>query len=135
MTRREVTYLNIDNSILKEVREGVGIGEDTTAFDKELLMFINAGIGTLNQNGVGLPLIIDSVDATWGDLMDPLQLQGNFSFGLVPLYLTLNTKIIFDPPPPSIVETHSTMVHQLLWRLKVAYETPDKEVRYDGERR
>lgn len=131
--RREVLYLNINDSILKEVREGVGIGEDTTAFDGELVMYVNAGIGTLNQNGVGLPLIIDGVESTWLDLIDPLQVQGNFSFGLVPLYLTLNTKILFDPPPPSIVETYSTMIHQLLWRLKVAYETPDKEVRYGDQ--
>src|SRR5699024_967115 len=111
--------MKVTNSILKDVRSGVGLGEDVTAFDLDLIMHINAAIGKLNQNGVGLPLLVYEETQTWEQLMDPLQLQGNLSFGLVPLFITLSTKIIFDPPPPSVVEYHSRSINELLWRLKV----------------
>lgn len=112
------------NSVLEDIRSAVGLSRDTTDFDTDLLMNINAAIGELNQNGVGKKLIITDVTTTWEDLQDPAQIDLNDSFKMVPLYIMLSTKLLFDPPPPSSVQHHQASVERLLWRLKMAYEEP-----------
>lgn len=116
--------MKLTNSILKDIRESVGLGPDVDSFDTELLMHVNAHISRLNQNGVGKLITVSDVETTWEDLIDTTQVDGNVHFKLVPLYMTLATKIIFDPPPPSTVEYYSRTVDELLWRLKLAYEIP-----------
>lgn len=109
-------------SILRDVREAVGVGEDTPDFDTELLMHVNTAIATLYQNGVCLPVVVTDDTATWGSIKDPSKVEGNKLFQMVPLFVTLSTKVIFDPPPPSAVEHFSNSINQYLWRLKLAYE-------------
>lgn len=116
--------MNLKNSILKDVREYVGLLNTSIDFDAELIPHINGAIGKLNQNGVGKFLIVEDEVAVWEDLQDPEQTEGNKYFGLVPLFITLSTKLLFDPPPPSNVQYHATNSQELLWRLKIAYETP-----------
>lgn len=111
-------------SILRDIREAVGIGEDVPDFDTEILMHINSALATLNQNGVGLPVVVTDDTTTWGNFKDPLQVKGNTMFHMVPLFVALSTRVIFDPPPPSAVEHFSNSINQFLWRLKVAYEEP-----------
>lgn len=116
--------MNEASSILKDIRRSVGLAEDSVDFDTDLVMLINASLGILHQNGVGLPLmVVDELD-TWGDFKNPNQVEGNVFFQLVPLFVQLNTKILFDPPPPSAVQHFSTTIDQLLYRLKAAYEEP-----------
>ncbi len=110
-------------SILRDVRAGVGLGEDVNHFDTDLLMHINAAIVRLNQNGVGNLLVVQDENLTWGDLKNPEQVKGNEIFPLVPLYVTMSTKLIFDPPPPSNVDYYADSVREMLWRLKIGYET------------
>ncbi len=85
-------------------------------------MHINASIVKLNQNGVGNLLIVTNEESTWNDLIDPTQVKGNKSFPAVPLYIQLNTKLLFDPPPPSTVQYYSGNAEEILWRLRTAYE-------------
>lgn len=119
--------MDVTKSILKDIREAVGLSSDSTDFDTDLLMHINSAISELNQNGVGIPLIVDGESQKWLDLQDPLKIEANQYFQMVPLFITLSTKIIFDPPPPSTVEYYSSNIRKLLWRLKLAYEEPKTE--------
>lgn len=114
----------LTNSILEDVRIAVGLSKDTSDFDTELLMHVNASIGKLNQNGVGKDLVVEDKTATWGDLQDPTQDEYNQHYKMVPLFIMLSTKSLFDPPPPSSVQYHQSSIEQLLWRLKIAYEEP-----------
>lgn len=115
--------MKLENSILKDIREGIGLGVDASSFDTELLMHINALISEINQNGVGRSITVDGETTTWSDLMDPTQVEGNKHFQLVPLYMMMTTKLFFDAPPPSTAEHYSRNSDKLLWRLKIAYET------------
>jgi hypothetical protein len=114
--------LDVTKSILQEVRTTVGLPADSTDFDTDLLMYINSSIGVLNQNGVGNFLVVENEESTWGDLQNLDQVEGNKYFKMIPLFITLNTKLLFDPPPPSSVDVHQRQIDQLLWRLKIAYE-------------
>ena len=108
---------------MKDIREGIGLGVDASTFDTELLMHINALISKVNQNGACRFITVTNEDTTWGDLIDPTQVEGNKHFQLVPLYMMMSTKLFFDPPPPSTAEYYSRNSDELLWRLKIAYET------------
>ena len=57
----------------------------------------------------------------WLDFKNPEQENGNKYFALVPQYVFLRTKLIFDPPPPSNVQFYNEMIKEILWRLKRAY--------------
>lgn len=118
----------LTKSILEDIREGVGLSFDDTSFDTELTMYINTAIGKLNQNGIGRFLVVQNDEQTWEDLQDPLQTEGNKYFQMVPQFIKLDTKLLFDPPPPSNVQYHSSSIDQLLWRLKFAYEVPDVQL-------
>lgn len=113
--------MDLTKPILEHVRENVGLSSEPSLFDTDLLTYINNAAAKLNQNGVGNNITIDST-TTWGDFQNPEQVDGNKYFHMVPMYITLSTKLIFDPPPPSSVQYHITIADETLWRLKIAYE-------------
>lgn len=116
--------MNLTKSILQDVRESVGLTSETSDFDTELLMHINVAIGKVNQVGVGNFIVVENESSVWQDLLNPEQVTGNKYFKMIPLFVTLSTKLLFDPPPPSSAEYHSSACDQILWRLKIAYEEP-----------
>lgn len=121
--------MDLNKSILEEIREAVGLSSTDTDFDIDLLQHINASIAKLNQNGIGKFIVVEDITTTWADLQDPTQTAGNLYFQSVPLFITLSTKLLFDPPPPSSVQYHFNNAQEILWRLKIAYEN---EVQNNG---
>lgn len=116
--------MDVNASILQDIRVAVGLSADTDDFDTELLMHINSAIGKLNQNGVGNFIVVNNEETTWNDLQNPDQVEGNKYFQMIPLFIAMSTKLVFDPPPPSAVPVYQNSIDQMLWRLKVAYEEP-----------
>ena len=113
--------------ILRSTRSALGIGEDTTAFDPELLLHINSALTILGQNGCGNLQMEVSEATTWADFKDATQTNGNEFFSLVPVYVYTKTKILFDPPPPSNVEYFNGYINELIWRIKIAFEADEIE--------
>lgn len=114
--------MGVDDSILRTVRGSVVGDPDNGEFDGELILHINSAISKLNQNGVGELIFLTGDNETWSDLRDESQVVGNKHFQMIPLFITLSTKLLFDPPPPSSVEYYSKNAEELLWRLKIAHE-------------
>lgn len=110
----------MDESILKTIRSSILGDEESEEFDDDLLLHINSSILTLRQNGITNNIMVKGVDETWEDLKD--ENKNNEYFNQVPQFISLNTRILFDPPPPSNVEFYNNRIDELLWRLKVAYE-------------
>lgn len=123
--------MNITSSVLTDVRNFLNVGKDSAAFDGEIIPHVITSLGVLSQNGVAVLRFVDA-QTTWVDVISPEMIVNPEVFAMLPLYVMLNTKIFFDPPPPSNVEYYKTRIDELLWRLRVIYET--REVPIDGQK-
>lgn len=110
------------DSILKDIRNGAGLDEEDNSFDGELMIYINQALVTLNQNGIGNPVIVKDETTTWDEFKNVLQTEANKVFELCKLYVLLKTKLIFDPPPPNTARYMQRSIDETLWRLKLEYD-------------
>lgn len=108
------------DSILTSVKKMLGIAEEYTQFDEDIIMHINTVFLNLTQLGVGPEegFSIEDDATVWDDFIeDNLQLQA------VKSYMYLKVKLLFDPPlSTSVVESMNRMIAELEWRLNVAVE-------------
>lgn len=107
-------------SILTSIKKMLGIEEEYTQFDEDIIMHINSVFLNLTQLGVGPAegfFIEDDTD-TWDDFIgDSTQLQA------VKTYMYLKVKLLFDPPlSSSVIESMNRMISELEWRLNVAVD-------------
>lgn len=104
-------------SILTSVKKLLGILEDNEEFDSDVIMNINAAIGTLFQLGVGEPgFIIESKEDTYEDLLGDLTPM----FQNVKMYLFFKTRLGFDPPATqALLSMNEKMIQELEWRIGV----------------
>ena len=107
-------------SILTSIKKLLGIEEEYTQFDNDIIMHINSVFLNLTQLGVG-PVegfLIEDDTATWEDFIgDSNQLQA------VKSYMYLKVKLLFDPPlSSSVIESMNRMIAELEWRLNVAVD-------------
>jgi hypothetical protein len=98
----------------------LGITEEYTHFDADIIMHINSVFVILNQLGVGPDVVyrIDDKDDMWADFMaDDPQLE------MVKSYMFLKVRMLFDPPQSSaVMESMKNMINEFEWRLNVAAE-------------
>lgn len=108
------------DSILTSIKKLLGIDEEYTQFDDDIIMHINTVFLNLTQLGVGPPegFGIEDDATTWEDFIeDNMQLQA------VKTYMYLKVKLLFDPPlSSSVIESMNRMISELEWRLNVAVE-------------
>ena len=107
-------------SILTSIKKLLGIDEEYTQFDSDIIMHINSVFLNLTQLGVGPSegFQIEDDSDTWEDFIgDSNQLQA------VKSYVYLKVKLVFDPPlSSSVIESMNRMITELEWRLNVAVE-------------
>lgn len=108
-------------SILTSIKKLLGIAEEYTHFDEDLIMHINSVLTILTQMGIGpstgFTILDDS--STWSDFTDD-----KFYLEAVKTYIHLKVKLVFDPPLSSAVtEAMNKMISELEWRLYAAAET------------
>jgi len=118
-------------SILVSTKKSLGVAEDVTAFDDEILMHINSAIGTLTQIGVGPPdgLTVEDATVEWSALT-----SGDEKLNEVPSYVHLKTKLLFDPPEIGFVLTAmKEMIEEKVWRINVVVDTPEPDLDVTGE--
>jgi hypothetical protein len=111
------------DSILTSVKQQLGITEDYTAFDAELIIHINTVLRILNQLGVGLVgFNITDKTQTWADFL------GSRADELsdVKTYTYLKVRSFWDPPSVgSHVTAIDNMIKELEWRINVQIDPPD----------
>ena len=110
--------LDIMESILTSIKKLLGIAEDYTHFDNDIIMHINSVFLILTQLGVGPPegFVIQDATALWTDFVaDDKNLE------LIKSYTYLKVKIMFDPPLSSaVLDSTNQLIREYEWRIQVA---------------
>lgn len=110
----------MSESILTSTKAALGLADDYTPFDQEIIMFINSTLGTVNQLGIGPPLGLSITDktATWSDLIgNERRYEG------VKSYVYLCVRLLHDPPTVGyVLSAWQKLKEEAEWRLNRARE-------------
>lgn len=107
-------------SILTSIKKLLGIAEEDTNFDQDLIMHINSVFMILTQLGVGPSkgFSIKDENDVWSDFIpeqSPLE--------AVKTYVYMKVRLMFDPPLSSaVVDAINRNISELEWRLNVGAE-------------
>lgn len=108
------------SSILTSIKKMLGIDEEYTRFDTDIIIHINSVFGILNQLGVGPASgfsIKDSSDK-WTDFI-----QDETKLEMIKSYVYLKVKLLFDPPTVgAVAESTQRLITELEWRIRATAE-------------
>lgn len=110
----------LTDSILKTIKHMLGIEDDDTHFDPDIIHAINSAFFVLNQLGIGPdePYEINGVAETWTSF-DPY----NSKFNAVKEFIYLKTRMIFDPPQSgTVINEFNKQLDELTWRLTAHHD-------------
>lgn len=112
----------MSNSILLTIKKMLGLTEEYTAFDLDIIVLINSAFMTLEQLGVGSQKHFKIHDATetWDDYFKD-SLTNNES---VKEYIFLKVKLVFDSSTmqSALLNAYKEEVRELEWRLQLENE-------------
>lgn len=104
-------------SILTSIKKMLGISEEYTHFDEDLIMHINSALAVLCQLGVGPSegFFITNKSAIWSDFVPDLnRLQ------FIKTYVYQKVKLLFDPPQSSAaIQALNESIKEFEWRINV----------------
>lgn len=109
-------------SILTSVKKMLGITEEYTHFDNDIIMHINSVFMILTQLGVGPDdgFIIEDDTTVWTDYIDDTtKLQ------MVKSYMYLKVRLLFDPSSlgSATLSAYERQIAEFEWRLNVDVES------------
>lgn len=110
-------------SILTSIKKLLGISEEYTEFDPDIIMCINTAITNLTEIGVGPSegFFIEDETTTWTDFIPESTLQ---KIEAVKSYIHLNVKLLFDPPISSAhIDSINKQLEKIEWRLNFIMES------------
>lgn len=110
-------------SILTSIKKLLGITEEYTHFDTDIIMHINSVFLTLNQLGVGTAAVFAIRDSTaiWADFIP----EESNDFEAVKSYMYLKVKLLFDSATLSsaVIESMNKMITEYEVRLNIQAES------------
>jgi hypothetical protein len=107
-------------SILTSTKKLLGLADDYTEFDVDIIMHINSAFATLNQLAVGPTnsLFIEDKTTNWETFI-----EGQANINSVKSYVYFKVRLAFDPPATSFAITSmENMAKELEFRLNVVME-------------
>jgi hypothetical protein len=111
-------------SILTSIKKLLGIAEEYTHFDADLIIHINSVLSILTQIGVGPSegFSIKDESSVWGDFIpENSNLELPAIRELIKSYVYMKVKLLFDPPLNSaVIESTNRIISELEWRIQVA---------------
>ena len=103
-------------SILTSIKKLIGLAEDDTSFDVDVIMHINTSFNILNGLGVGpaYGFSIKDSSAKWSDF-----LQDEKRLEMVKTYVYSKVKLVFDSSNMSsaAIESLKEVIKELEWRI------------------
>lgn len=114
----------MEESILNSIKSLLGISNEDTAFDNDILVNINAAFSTLFQVGVGdkIHYFISDGSKTWTDVF----VKEEDLIDLIKLYTYMKVRIVFDPPTnSSVMEALKQQMQELEYRIMLQADPSD----------
>ena len=114
-------------NILSSIKTLLGVEQNATAFDAELMMHINAAISELIQGGVGPQDGSFTADenTNWDEFSDNINVVSHSKE-----YVYCKTRLIWDPPSNSFIcDAFNKRAEETYWR---AYLESDEIRRKEG---
>ena len=111
----------MEQSILTGTKKILGLDEDYTHFDHDVLTHINSAFSTLHQLGVGpeTQFMIEDDSVNWADFYD----EDESILNMVRSYVYLKVRLIFDPPATSYaIAALKDQIQEFEHRLSIARE-------------
>lgn len=111
----------MDDSILTSIKKLLGIAEEYTHFDTDIMIHLNSIFFTLSQIGVGPTrgFSISDKSKVWSEYISEDQ-----NLESVKSYMFLKIKLIFDPPTSaSVINALNESIKEFEWRLNVATDS------------
>lgn len=108
------------DSVLTSIKKLLGLEEEYTQFDADIIIYINSALMMLNQLGVGPEegFVITGATETWSDYIGEVS-----NLESLKTYIMINVRLMFDPPSSSVItEAFERMKKELEWRLIVQAE-------------
>lgn len=111
------------DSILTSIKKLLGIGEEDTNFDQDLIIHINTALAVLTQLGVGPAsgFYIEDNSTIWDDFVsdDP-------RLNSIKTYIYMKVRMVFDPPASSsTADAFNKYISELEWRLNATVDPGD----------
>lgn len=110
------------DSILTSIKKLLGITEEYTQFDADIIMHINTVFLVLSQIGVGPEegFAIEDESAEWTSFLP----SNHKLFEAVKSYIYLKVRLLFDPPSSTaVIESINRNISEIEWRLNIAAES------------
>lgn len=117
------------DSILTSIKKLLGIAEEYTQFDQDIMMHINSVFLTLAELGVGPTegFFIEDASTEWSEYISSNTLLLN----AVKSYMYLKVRLLFDPPlTSSVSELMKEQIKEFEWRMNVLV---DPNTTFEGE--
>lgn len=112
------------DSILTSIKSQLGITEQQTSFDDQLIIHINSVFSILTQLGVGpkTGFSINDKNDKWDNFISDLS-----KIRMVKTYVYLKVRMIFDPPTSSsVIEAIKQSINELEFRLNAECDQPSQ---------
>lgn len=113
-------------SILTSVKKSLGIAEDYTQFDTDIIMHINSVLMILTQLGIGPEngFAIEDKSAIWTDFIPDASDPTVAKIEAVKSYVYLRVRLLFDPPLSSaVIESINRQISEFEWRINITAES------------
>lgn len=110
----------MEYSILKSVKQNLGLELTYNVFDGEIIMHINSAFSTLSQLGLGPEdgFFIEDDTSEWEEFVDTTR-----ELNAIKNYVYLRVRIVFDPPTVSyVLKSFEEQLRELEWRLNALRE-------------
>lgn len=110
----------MDSSILTSIKKLLGLSEEDTSFDQDIIMHINTVFNILAQLGVGPAngFSIEDDGAIWSDYLGKAT-----NLELIKSYIYMKVRLMFDPPTSSILaDAMNKNISELEWRINVTVD-------------
>lgn len=104
------------DSILTSIKKLLGIQEEYTVFDADIIIHINTAFAILNQLGIGPEdgYIIEDEVSVWDDYL------AAYNHSMVKSFIFIHVRLAFDPPTSTaLLDSMKRTLDELTWRLEL----------------